>query len=296
MPKRVWRTEGEDKMTNILACIDASLYATSVVEHAAWAARRLDGSVEVLHVIQRKDAVAARHDLSGAVGLGAKSALLEELVRIDESEGKLAQEKGRALLSAAKSHLEELGQTSISLTHRHGGIVETIIEREENAALVVIGKRGASADFAKGHLGSKVERVVRQSIRPVLVASQAYAEPNTILVAFDGGASARKALTFAATSSLLSGLRLHVVMAGREDHAHAAHLNWARDLLAMREDSHVTIIDGKPEEVIASQIAMTDAHMLVMGAYGHSPLRAMIVGSTTTEMVRSCSVPVLLFR
>ncbi len=41
---------------------------------------------------------------------------------------------------------------------------------------------------------------------------------------------------------------------------------------------------------------MTGAHMLVMGAYGHSPLRAMIVGSTTTEMVRSCSVPVLLFR
>lgn len=283
-------------MTNILACIDASLYATSVVEHAAWAAARLEAEIELLHVIQRKDAVAARHDLSGAVGLGAKSALLEELVRIDESEGKLAQEKGRALLAAAKGHLEDRGQTSITLTHRHRGIVETIIEREQGADLVVIGKRGASADFAKGHLGSKVERVVRQSIRPVLVASRAYVEPETILVAFDGGASARKALAFAATSPLLSGLRLHVVMAGREDHAHAAHLNWARDLLATREGSQVGIVDGKPEDVIAHQIATTGAQMLVMGAYGHSPLRTMIVGSTTTEMVRSCTVPVLLFR
>lgn len=283
-------------MTNILACIDASLYATSVVEHAAWAAGRFKAEVEVLHVIQRKDAVAARHDLSGAVGLGAKSALLEELVRIDESEGKLAQEKGRALLAAAKSRLEELGQTSVTLTHRHGGIVETIIEREESADLVVIGKRGASSDFAKGHLGSKVERVVRQSIRPVLVASRAYAEPKTILVAFDGGPSARKALTFAATSPLLSGLRLQVVMAGREDHAHAVHLNWARELLAAREGSHVAIVEGKPEEVIVTQIAATGAQMLVMGAYGHSPLRTMIVGSTTTEMVRSCTVPVMLFR
>lgn len=283
-------------MTTILACIDASLYATSVVEHAAWAAARLEAQVEVLHVIQRKDAVAARHDLSGTVGLGAKSSLLEELVRIDESEGKLAQEKGRALLAAAKNHLEDLGQTNVTLTHRHGGIVETIIEREENADFVVIGKRGASADFAKGHLGSKVERVVRQSIRPVLVVSRTYVDTKTMLVAFDGGASARKALTFAATSPLLSGQRLHVVMAAREDHAHAAHLNWARDLLATREGSHVAIVDGKPEEVIADQIATTGAQMLVMGAYGHSPLRSMIVGSTTTEMVRSSTIPVLLFR
>jgi nucleotide-binding universal stress UspA family protein len=283
-------------MTKILACIDASLYASSVVEHAAWAAARLDGSVEVLHVIQRKDAVAARHDLSGAVGLGAKSSLLEELVRIDESESKLAQEKGRALLAAAKAHLEEQGQANITLTHRHGGIVETIIEREDTADLVVIGKRGASADFAKGHLGSKVERVVRQSVRPVLVASRAFTEPRSVLVAFDGGVSARKALTFVATSPLFAQVHVDVVMAGHEDQANAMHLNWARELLATRETAHLSIVDGKPEEVIAGQIAATGAQMLIMGAYGHSPLRTMIVGSTTTEMVRSCSVPVLLFR
>jgi K+-sensing histidine kinase KdpD len=92
-------------MTRILACIDASIYATSVIEHAAWAAERLGAEIEVLHVIQRKDAVAARHDLSGAVGLGAKSALLDELTRIDEAEGKLAQDKGRALLASAKVKL-----------------------------------------------------------------------------------------------------------------------------------------------------------------------------------------------
>lgn len=283
-------------MNRILAAIDASLYATSVIDHAAWAARRLGASVEVLHVIQRKDAVAARHDLSGAVGLGAKSALMEELVRIDEQEGRLAQEKGRALLAAAASHLAELGMADVTLTHRHGGIVETIIEHEEAADLVVIGKRGASADFARGHLGSKVERVARQSIRPLLVASRAFAEPTTILVAFDGGPSSRKAVAHAASSPLFAGLRLHVVMAGREEGAQASHLNWARELLATRDNSSVDIIDGKAEEVIAGQIATTGADMLLMGAYGHSPLRTMIMGSTTTAMVRSCAIPVLLFR
>ena len=283
-------------MSKVLACIDPSIYATSVVDHAAWAAERLDAAIEVLHVIQRKDAVAARHDLSGAVGLGAKSALLDELTRIDEAEGKLAQEAGRALLASAKARLEERGRSEVTLVHRHGGIVETIVEREADADLVVIGKRGASADFAKGHLGSKVERVVRQSGKPVLVASRAFRQPQTAVIAFDGGASARKAVAYAATSPLLSDLRLQVVMAGREDRESADRLNWARELLELRPGTSVTVEGGRPEDVIGAQITATSAELLLMGAYGHSPLRAMLIGSTTTHMIRSCTIPVLLFR
>lgn len=283
-------------MTRILACIDASLYATSVIDHAAWAAGRLAAEIEILHVIQRKDAVAARRDLSGAVGLGAKSALLEELVRIDESEGRLAQEQGRALLAAAKAHLAEQGFDRIETTHRHGGIVETIVEREADADIVVIGKRGASADFARGHLGSKVERVVRQSEKPVLVASRAFSSPDAVTIAFDGGPSARKALVYAATSPLFADAELHVVMAGRDEAGSRSHLKWAHEILVMHKDARVSLIDGKPEEVIALDIEARGAKMLVMGAYGHSPLRTMLVGSTTTEMIRSCTIPVLLFR
>lgn len=280
----------------VLACIDASNYATSVVEHAAWAAARLSATVEVLHVIQRNDAVAARNDLSGTVGLGAKSGLLEELTRIDEAEGKLAQEKGRALLASARAHLEELGQREIALTHRHGGIVETIVEREADADLVVIGKRGASADFAKGHLGSKVERVVRQSVKPVLVASRTFTQPAAAVVAFDGGASSRKALAFAATSPVMSDVDLHVVMAARDDRESEDRMNWARELISGRPGSTVKIVAGKAEEVIAQEVATTGSKLLIMGAYGHSALRTMLVGSTTTHMVRSCTIPVLLFR
>ena len=36
--------------------------------------------------------------------------------------------------------------------------------------------------------------------------------------------------------------------------------------------------------------------MVLMGAYGHSRIRSLIIGSTTTEMIRSCKVPVVLVR
>src|SRR3546814_9140397 len=80
---------GETAMENVLAAIDASVYATSVCGYAGWAASRLSLPVELLHVVQRQDAVTARKDLSGAIGLGVKSDLMEELVRSEEHTSEL---------------------------------------------------------------------------------------------------------------------------------------------------------------------------------------------------------------
>lgn len=280
-------------MRKLLACIDASNYAASVMDSAAWAAERLEASIEILHVIQRNDAVAVRHDLSGAVGLGAKSSLLEELVSIDEAEGKLARERGRVMLAVASERLRERGFTDIVTTHRHGGIVETVIEREEDADMVVIGKRGASSAFAKEHLGSKVERVVRESIRPVLVASQVFRAPERVMIAFDGGASSRKAVEFVAGSPLFTGLEIHVVMAGAGGATRQKHLDWATGLIPGATVEHVS---GAAEDALPKYLEANRVGMLVMGAYGHSPLRRLIVGSITTQMMQNCHVPILLFR
>ncbi|MBU2284983.1 MAG: universal stress protein, partial [Gammaproteobacteria bacterium] len=38
------------------------------------------------------------------------------------------------------------------------------------------------------------------------------------------------------------------------------------------------------------------ADLLVMGAYGHSRIRQLIVGSTTTALLRTSPVPVLVLR
>ncbi|MFN3316727.1 MAG: DHHW family protein, partial [Raineya sp.] len=43
------------------------------------------------------------------------------------------------------------------------------------------------ADFAKGHLGSNLERIVRASHKPVFVASRAFKPISKVLVAYDGG-------------------------------------------------------------------------------------------------------------
>lgn len=52
----------------------------------------------------------------------------------------------------------------------------------------------------------------------------------------------------------------------------------------------------QPDAVIAGTVENEGINLLVIGAYGHSRIRSFVIGSTTTEMIRSCKVPVMLFR
>lgn len=287
---------GETTMQNVLAAIDASAYATSVCGYAGWAAKRLSVQVELLHVVQRQDPITARKDLSGAIGLGVKSDLMEELVRLSEEGSRTEIEKGRVLLAAGEQLLREAGIGEVTALHRHGGVVETLLEREEHARVVVMGKRGVGHEYASDHIGSMIERVVRASAKPVLVASREYAEPTHVIFAYDASPAAERALERLANSPLFDGLAVTIVMAEAEGEATRAQL--AKAEMAFASDHSVTTVmeRGKAEKVIPQVVASTAGALLLMGAYGHSPIRRMIVGSTTTEMVRTVKAPVLMVR
>lgn len=284
-------------MTNLLACLDASLYTQSVIEHAIWAAVRMDASLEFMHMLERHPERAQSSNLSGSIGLGANEDLLAELARLDEQRSRLALEKGRALLATAAKCAQQHGVKTTHERLRHGDLLEALVEFQADYDVLVLGKRGESADMAKLHLGSSLERAVRAIQRPILVASRAFRPIQRMLVAFDGSASARKAVELAAHSPLLAGLECHLVMAGAEAPANVAHIAWARELLdAAGIPARIETIPGHADTVIADYVRSHSIDLVAMGAYGHSRIRQLIVGSTTTTMVRSCLVPILLVR
>jgi nucleotide-binding universal stress UspA family protein len=279
----------------LVALVDGSIYSKSVCENAAWLARRAGTPVEVLHVLGRRDVPVT--DLSGSIALGARSALLADLAELDERRAKLSQQKGRAILEDAKAILTEGGIADVSTRLMNGDIVETLGDFEADAELIVIGKRGEGADFAKMHLGSNLERVVRSSKRPVFVAARGFSEIGTVLVAFDGGPSAMKAVDYVATSPIFAGLSVRLLTVGSENAEPRAKLESAK---AKLEAAGLTVTadiqPGQPETIIAEIVEQGGVDLLVMGAYGHSRIRSLFIGSTTSEMIRSCKIPVLLFR
>jgi len=280
----------------IISLVDGSIYSRSVCEHTAWAASQLDAGVEIMHVIGRREA-SDTGDRSGAIALGARSALLEKLAALDAERAKLLHDQGRAIVEDAAKILVENGVTRIEQHLFRGDLIDLFSERETQAALVVIGKRGEAADFASLHLGSNLERIVRSSKKPVLVASRAFKPVNKVLIAWDGGSSSRKAVEFAAASPLLSGLDVDVVYVGKATTEIEKNLSSAVQQLAQAgHDASSHIVEGQPEKSLGAYVMENGVDLVVMGAYGHSRIRSLIIGSTTTEMIRSCLVPVLLIR
>lgn len=284
-------------MPVILSCTDGSLYAPSIYQHTAWAAKRMASGVEVLHVIDHHREYSPTCDISGAIGFDATAELTEELVKLEEAQGRVALLKGKAILQDAREQLAAAGVTEVTTTQRHGTLIATLEELEPHAELVVVGKRGEHAGEVQSPLGGHLEDLVRISVRPVLVAARAFKPIERFLVAFDNSPSARKAVEQAADSALLRGLQCHVVMVGRADAAHETALNEARDRFKQAGfEVTAKLLPGRPATVIAEQVKETGIDLLVMGAYGHSHIREFIMGSTTTNMVRTCAVPVLMFR
>ncbi len=282
-------------MPDILTCTDGSIYAASVYDHAAWAALRMDAAVHVLHMLDPHRERAAMADFSGNLGPDERDALLEDLVQLEESKARVAQTRGRAILQAARDHLGAAGVALVTAEQRHGSLIEAV--ETLRADLIVIGKRGESADFAKLHLGANLERVIRGSRQPVLVTSRAYKPITRVLIAFDGSPSAKKAVDYAATGPLLRGLACTLLSVGKENAAIDAEREKARARLE-KGGAAVTshLLPGEPEKVIPEVLEKEEIPLLMMGAYGHSRIRQLIIGSTTTAMVRTCRTPVLLFR
>lgn len=283
-------------MTKLIALVDGSLYSESVCDHAIWLAKRLDASVEVLHVLGRRETGSApSKNLSGNITLGARTALLEELAELDAQRAKLAQKRGRAILEDARTRFESGGVTAVTTRLRIEDIVETTTATD--ADIVLLGKRGEAADFAKLHLGSNLERIVRATPKPIFIAARAFRPINRFLIAYDGGTSSLKAVDHVARSPLFAGLDCRLLTVG----ANTPEMQKRQgDALAILKaggiEASADIVPGQPETAIADIVENDGIDLLVMGAYGHSRIRSLVIGSVTSTMMRLCKVPVMLFR
>ncbi|WP_166839117.1 universal stress protein [Rheinheimera pleomorphica] len=279
----------------VLACIDASPYAQAVCDYAVWAAKKLTVAMSVVHVLDNSKTV--QTDFSGSIGLGSQEVLLAQLAELDAQHGKLALQRGRIMLDAAKARAEEAGITAVDERLRHGELVDTLAELENDTRLLVLGKRGFSSADAHGHIGLHIERVIRTLHKPILLTQQNYTEPKSIMLAFDGSATALKGLEMLAASPLGKGLPVHLVMAGASTAATKAHMDAAAGILRNAGfDTTVAIVGGEPETVLHQYQQDHNIDLLVMGAYGHSRIRQFIVGSTTTAMISKAKCSLLILR
>ncbi|MEX2333307.1 MAG: universal stress protein, partial [Pseudohongiella sp.] len=278
----------------VLACVDDSVYAEAVCDYAAWTAGRMNTQLSLLHVLDKNEGTTAQN-LSGSLGLGAQENLMQELAELDQQRSKLEMEKGKLMLQAAMLRVEEKGIVNAESRQRHGELVDTLIELEPETRILVVGKRGADTESAHGHIGSHLESIIRALHKPILIAQQSFAPPKQIMIAYDGSATMRKGIHIVAASPLGRGIPHHVVMVGADTDVARAQLQEATDVMT-KAGFEVTgaIIPGDADIALAEYQERENIDLMVMGAYGHSRIRQLILGSTTTAMIKRTKISLLV--
>lgn len=284
-------------MKRLLLCTDGSAYASVASRYAAWAAGRTGARIDVLYVSSLRDYEAPfLMDLGASLGASPYTAVMGQLDEIEKHKAAMVEQYTR-------KQFDDAGlQTEVDFHHETGLLVDVVEDFENGphgSELIVLGKRGENALGASGHLGHNMERVVRASRKPCLVTNREYREIERVAFAYDGGESCRKALEWMTRSDMLKNLDLHVVCVG-EGHGEGKashHLAEAEQVLKAAEIPHTAqVLTGDVEDMIEGYVNDNAADLLVMGAYGHSRIRQLIIGSTTSQLLQRCRIPVLLFR
>jgi nucleotide-binding universal stress UspA family protein len=274
----------------ILVGVDTSEHSRVAQSYAFALARRLGATLIGLHVV---DIVSIEgsffHDISGSLGL-------EPYLDFSSRMREVLTARGRAVLDefcAAAKREKITAEPMIDV----GVVANQICERAKGADLVVIGHRGIHERFSTGLLGSTAESVARKSPRPLFVSPRRLREIRQPALAYDGSERASKAMHAAAEFATELGVPLRVITVARDAKLGERVLDDARRYLEPYSlQASFRLLNGHAHEEIVRFLHESDTDLLFIGAYGHSRIIEMVLGSTTEYVLRNAPCPVFLSR
>jgi nucleotide-binding universal stress UspA family protein len=275
---------------SILVALDGSEHADAALQYALWLAARLKATVIGLHVI---DIVSIEgsffHDISGSLGF-------EPYLDFSSKMRDALRERGRVILETFRGRCADRG-VPCDTTLGMGIVPNEISDQARTADLVVLGHRGVNEQFSTGLLGGTTESVARKSPKPVLVCPGTFREVAKPVLAYDGSQRASAAMHMAAEVTSALGLPLAVVHVARDDDGAGVVLDEARRYLAAYDVAvSYEALTGPPHQRIVEVLAERGYDLLFIGAYGHSRIIEMVLGSTTEYVLRNSPCPVYLTR
>jgi len=280
-------------MNRILAALDTSSHGTTVMEYALFIAGVFRCGLTALTVVETKKIEGPMlRDYLATVGLEAGLDYRGKVERFLEM-------RSREILESCESRCRDAGIPFTGICRK--GIPSRIIaSMVDEVDLILLGRKGEHAEWHAYPLGGSVEATIRTTRKPVLVTPKRFTPIQKALVAYDGSAYAKDALTMAATicrETRMQGVVLAVQAQTDEEAARVVREEVDAILRENGASCEFVVRIGDAAAQIAAVATGMGCDLVVMGAYGHSKIREMLLGSTTEQVLLNIpDLPILLRR
>jgi nucleotide-binding universal stress UspA family protein len=265
-------------------------------DYAFWLAKKYRAHIHALAVIDIKNfEIPVLGTADGFMPSVVSPPIAESQALLDEL-GRLARERldqfGRAC-----------GEAGVPCsTEVRTGIPGDVIAREAVAHdLVILSRTGHARSARDGEKGVDplVSTVIRGSIRPVLVAGREFPKSgavNNIMLAYDGSIHASRALSVVLELAGGPDVECTLCTVAHSEEAGQETLAAAETFLSNHgvTSRKKVVIGARASELLCGVISAAGTDILVMGAYGHSPIREMFFGCTTERILSHCDATVIL--
>jgi len=290
---------------HILIPVDGSDEATAAARRGLALAKDFDATAEAVYVVQQR---------------------ARRLTRTDHESSRL-RERGESVLAEIESLAADVGHpVTTELLKGKPSVQIDEYARETDAGLIVLGRQGLTG-LGKRVLGGVTEQVLHRASVPVLVVSDAAQtgingfDYSRILLPTDGSANAEATIRHGAALADRYDATVHALnvvdiqAAGGAFNAGGLNETFIERLEENGCDAVDSVVDDLEEMVpdvavepavertdsfdgvaagLREYVSNHDIDLVVMGSHGRSNLKRQLLGSVTSQLLRTVSVPVLV--
>lgn len=268
----------------ILALADGTATSDAVLDAAVQLGRKFGAQIEVLHLKPDPSS------LVPVVGEGMSGALIEQMI---DSMTRMLETRGK---QARAAYDRVVVPSGLSATWREvsGPGPESLAKAGRFADLSVLTRPAGEDSVTQAAL---LDAAVFDTGRPVLIVPSGPAAPigEHAAIGWNGTAYSARAV-YSALPLLKKAKKVSIVAIGEDDKAAPAAA--LAGYLARHEVAAAVVrSDGGGAPIgraLLEQVASIGADLLVMGGYGHSRLREMMLGGATRFVLHNATIAVVM--
>lgn len=283
-------------LKSILCIFDGSPDELNALAAAMLLARSHGAQLRILHISTLPSLYAGIY----FEGMTVNGEIISSIEKENEKRMKRAEQYAVAFAQKHQLALVPPGAPASAATARFihiPGMADSVIAREGLLSdLIVIGRQSQPG---QDHVASALFNTARPVLLVPAGEGEAYScENRNVALAWNGrGPAARAAMS--ALPLLRQAEKLHVLMAHghgeQPDAESAAKLLEYLDLHGLH--AHITAVDRKhftSGEILLTKAKALKCDLIVMGAYGHSLFREIVLGGVTEYLLKHADIPLLL--